>query len=152
MQYWIFKTEPSTYSIDDLRKDKKTEWWGIRNYQVRNFLRDSLNVGDKILIYHSNAEEIGIVGTATVASDAYPDTEQFRKESKYYDPKSKVGSPSWISRDIAYESTFPRMITLSELKKEKALKNLLILKIGNRLSITPLREKEYQYIAALATV
>ena len=150
MQYWLFKTEPSTYSIDDLKREKTTEWYGIRNYQVRNFLRDAIKIGDRVLIYHSNAEEIGVVGTATVVSEAYPDTEQFKEWSKYYDSKSKKENPSWLSRDIAFELKFPGIVLLSELKKEKALKNLLILRPGNRLSITPLKEKEFKHILTLA--
>lgn len=150
MQYWLFKTEPSTYSIDDLKREKTTEWYGIRNYQVRNFLRDALKIGDKVLIYHSNAKEIGVVGTATVTSEAYPDTEQFKKGSKYYDPKSKKENPTWLSRDVTFESKFSEIVLLAELKKEKALKNLLILRPGNRLSITPLKEKEFEHILTLA--
>ena len=150
MQYWLFKTEPSTYSIDDLKREKTTEWYGIRNYQVRNFLRDAIKIGDTVLIYHSNAEEIGVVGTAVVASDAYPDTEQFKEESKYYDPKSKKENPSWLSRDISFVSQFPKIVLLADLKKEKTLKNMLILRPGNRLSITPLKEKEFKHILTLA--
>ena len=150
MQYWLFKTEPSTYSIDDLEREKTTEWYGIRNYQVRNFLRDAIKIGDTVLIYHSNAEEIGVVGTATVTSEAYPDTEQFKEGSKYYDPKSKTENPSWLSRDVSFVSKFKEIVLLSELKKEKALKNMLILRPGNRLSITPLKEKECKHILTLA--
>ena len=151
MQYWLFKTEPSTYSIDDLEKDQKTEWYGIRNYQVRNFIRDTLKIGDKVLIYHSNAKEIGIVGTAVVASEAYPDSEQFRKKSKYFDSRSKPENPAWLSRDIAFVSKFPHRVLLSELKEEKSLQDLLILRPGNRLSITPVKENDFKYILTLAT-
>ena len=150
MQYWLFKTEPSTYSIDDLKREKKTEWYGIRNYQVRNFLRDTIASGDQVLIYHSNTKELGVVGIAEVASDAYPDTEQFKTKSQYFDPKSKKDKPTWLSRDIKFVEKFKRVVTLDELKRHSALKNMLILRRGNRLSITPLTKNEFLYISTLA--
>jgi predicted RNA-binding protein with PUA-like domain len=148
-QYWIFKTEPGTYSIDDLSRERVTEWWGIRNYQARNFLRDTVRSGDRVLLYHSNAKEIGIAGLAAVEGPSYPDSEQFRKKSHYYDPKSARSAPRWVSRDLRFIKKFPRLITLSELKGEPKLRSLWILRRGNRLSVTPVSREEYRAIMAL---
>ncbi len=150
MQYWLFKTEPSTYSIDDLKAEKTTEWYGVRNYQARNFLRDSIRKGDKVLIYHSNTKEIGVVGVAQVVSDTYPDTHQFDPKSPYFDPKSKKENPAWVSRDVRFVKKFPRILTLEELKKQPTLKEMFILRKGNRLSITPVTSKDFLYIGTLA--
>lgn len=151
MNYWIFKTEPSTYGIDDLAKDQVTEWWGIRNYQVRNMIRDDMKPGDKVLIYHSSSKEIGIVGMAEITSDAYPDTEQFHKGSPYFDAKSKKDQPTWLSRDIAFVKKFPKLLSLADLKGEKKLSGMRLLQRGNRLSITPLTKDEYNHILTLAS-
>lgn len=150
MKYWLFKTEPSTYSISDLEKDRKTEWWGIRNYQVRNMLRGDMAIGDKILLYHSSAKYIGIAGIAEVASEAYPDTQQFKKDSPCFDAKSKKEAPTWVSRDIAFVEKFKTLIPLSFLKKQKELEKMRLLQRGNRLSITPVTKDEYKYILHLA--
>lgn len=150
MKYWLFKTEPNTYSIDALAKEKITEWYGIRNYQVRNMLRDDMNPGDKVLIYHSSSKEIGIVGLGKVASKAYPDTKQFDKKSPYFDAKSKKDSPTWVSRDVAFVKKFKKTLPLDQLKQEKALLGMRLLQRGNRLSITPVTKEEYEYICRLA--
>jgi predicted RNA-binding protein with PUA-like domain len=150
MQYWLFKTEPSTYSIDDLQKEKVTEWYGIRNYQVRNMLRDAMSIGDEVLIYHSSAKEIGIVGLGRVVSDSYPDTEQWKPKSHYFDPRSKKENPTWYARDLQFAEKLSRVITLAELKQEKSLQSMLILRPGNRLSITSLTKKEFTHILTLA--
>lgn len=149
-QYWLFKSEPTTYSIDHLKKEGQTEWWGIRNYQVRNMLRDQVAPGDGVLFYHSNAKVIGIAGTAVVASKGYPDTEQFRKGSDYYDPKSRPEKPQWYSCDVKFQKKFSRVITLDELRQDKKLAGLLILRPGSRLSVTPVTEKDFQRILSLA--
>lgn len=149
-QYWLLKTEPSTYSIDDLKREKKTEWYGIRNYQVRNTLRDLMRVGDEVLIYHSNCPELGIVGTGKIVSESYPDTEQWRPESYYYDPKSKQENPTWFARDVAFGKKFPCTILLSELKQQTQLGSMTILRKGNRLSITPVSQAEFMHILTLA--
>lgn len=150
MQYWLCKTEPTTYSIDDLRREKKTEWYGIRNYQVRNMLRDTMEVGDRVLIYHSNCAPLGIVGLGSIVSESYPDTEQWKSTSHYFDPKSKKASPTWFARDVEFVEKFSRVITLPELKQERRLRDMLILRPGNRLSITPLTKKEFMRILTLA--
>lgn len=150
MQYWLFKTEPGTYSIDDLKKEDVTEWYGIRNYQARNFLRDLVQSGDKVLIYHSNAKEIGVVGEGMIVGAAYPDTEQFKKKSSYYDVKSSPEAPRWVSCDVRFVKKYKNIVTLSELKKQKQLANMRILQRGNRLSITPVTREEFVCIQALA--
>jgi predicted RNA-binding protein with PUA-like domain len=149
-QYWLFKTEPSAYSIDDLKRDQKTEWSGIRNYLVRNLIRDTMRVGDAVLIYHSSTKEIGIVGLAKIVSDKYPDSEQFLPSSHYFDPKSTKDNPRWYARDIEFVKKFPNIITLEQLKKEKPLQGMRLLQKGNRLSITPLNQEEFKYIESLA--
>ncbi len=149
-QYWLFKTEPSTYSIDDLKREKVTEWWGIRNYQVRNFIRDTMRSGDEVLIYHSSTGDIGIAGRAEIVSDSYPDSQQFDKKSHYFDPKNKPENPSWLSRDIQFREKFRHVVTLAELKQENELQNMLILRPGNRLSITPLTKAQFTHILTLA--
>ena len=150
MKYWIFKTEPSTYSIDDLQREKTTEWSGIRNYQVRNMIRDEMSPGDRVLIYHSSAKEIGIAGEAKIKGKAYPDTLQFEKKSHYFDSKSKKENPAWMSRDITFVKKFKRTILLVELKEEKELEGMRLLQRGNRLSITQITEKEFMHILTLA--
>lgn len=150
MKYWLFKTEPSTYSIDDLAKEKVTEWYGIRNYQVRNMLRDDMSPGDKVLIYHSSSKEIGIIGLGKVASPAKPDSKQFDKKSPYFDTKSKKESPTWISRDVAFVKKFKDILLLEDLKKEEKLASMRLLQRGNRLSITPVSKEEYEHIYTLA--
>ncbi len=150
MNYWLFKTEPSTFSIDDLAKEKTTEWYGIRNYQVRNMLRDDMNPGDKVLIYHSSAKEIGIAGLAKITSKGYPDTKQFEKKSPYFDAKSKQENPTWVSRDVAFLKKFKNLLSLADLKKEQKLASMRLLQRGNRLSITPVSREEYEHICRLA--
>lgn len=150
MSHWLFKTEPSTYSIDDLAKEKVTEWYGIRNYQVRNMLRDDMKPGDKVLIYHSSSKAIGIVGIGKIVSAAKPDSKQFDKKSPYFDAKSKKESPAWVSRDVAFVKKFKTILLLEDLKKEKRLTGMRLLQRGNRLSITPVSKAEYEHILALA--
>ena len=150
MNYWIFKSEPSNYSIDDLQKDTVTEWNGIRNYQVRNMIRDDMQPGDKVLFYHSSCKDIGITGSATVTSAAQPDSLQFQKNSPYFDPKSTSGNPRWLSVNITFVEKFPYVVSLTEIRSQVVLQNLTLLKKGNRLSITKISASEYRLIAALA--
>lgn len=143
MNYWLMKTEPDAFSIDDLKRDKTTLWDGIRNYQARNFMMKDMRVGDRVLIYHSNCKEPAIVGEATVSKLVGPDPTQFDPQSKYYDPKSKPENPRWHCVTIKYKATYPSPITLAILRTIKPLHTMLILRPGNRLSITPVTEKEY---------
>lgn len=145
---WLLKTEPETFSIDDLKRDKKTAWDSVRNYQARNFL-SSMAVGDLCLIYHSNAEPPGVVGVAKVSKKAFPDPLQFDKKSDYYDEKATLEKPRWFCPEISFIKKLPRIIPLSELREAKELKNLALLQKGSRLSVLPVSEKEYETILAL---
>jgi predicted RNA-binding protein with PUA-like domain len=150
MKYWLMKSEPDECSIDDVlaAPQRITPWSGVRNYQARNFMRDEMKVGDGVLFYHSSCEEPGIAGVAEVASAAYPDRSQFDRKSPYYDPKAKKDNPRWVNVDVrALRKT--RLVPLSELRGHKALAGMRLLQPGNRLSITPVTESEWKYIARL---
>ncbi|GMQ91164.1 MAG: EVE domain-containing protein [Gammaproteobacteria bacterium] len=148
MQYWLMKSEPGEFSIGDLvKRPNKTEHWdGVRNYQARNFMRDDMKKGDQIFFYHSNCSEPGIVGIARVAREGYPDFTAFDPKDKHYDPKSKKDKPTWFMVDVLYVKRFKRTVTLVELKNEKKLKDMRLVQRGNRLSIIPITEKEWDTI------
>jgi predicted RNA-binding protein with PUA-like domain len=150
MRYWLMKSEPSEVSIDDLaRMPRKTvPWFGVRNYQARNFMRDEMQVGDPVLFYHSSCEEPGIAGIAKVASKPYPDDTQFDPKGKYFDPKSSRENPRWIHVDVQLVKK-TRLIGLPELREHKALADMRILQRGNRLSITPVTPEEWAFIESL---
>lgn len=148
-QYWLMKSEPNEYSIDDLKRDKKAPWFGVRNYQARNFMRDSMQIGDEVLFYHSSCPEPGVAGLAQVLSNAYPDKTQFEKKSPYFDPKATKEHPRWMLVDVKFVERFESVVTLAELRQEKTLKDLVILRPGNRLSITPVTLQEFQSIYKL---
>lgn len=151
MQYWLMKSEPSEFSIDDLKRKKRSLWDGIRNYQVRNMLRDEMEVGDQAFFYHSNAGgETGIVGVMKIAKKAYPDPTQFDQESKYYDLKSDPNQPRWLGVDVQFVEKLPCLISLTELKKEEKLSTLPLVKRGNRLSVMKLTEHEFAFILNMA--
>jgi predicted RNA-binding protein with PUA-like domain len=147
MNYWLMKSEPDECSIDDaLAAPKKTvPWTGVRNYQARNFMRDQMKVGDGVLFYHSSCPEPGIAGIAEVASSAYPDATQFDKKSKYYDGASKKDNPRWLHVDVRAKQR-TRLIPLAELRDKKELQDMVTLRRGNRLSITPVTEAEWSFI------
>ncbi len=151
MNYWLLKSEPSTFSIDDLRRaeDGRDHWDGVRNYQARNFIRD-MAVGDLAFFYHSNCPQPGIVGIVEICRAAYPDFTAFDPQSPYYDPKSSPEQPRWYMMDVRYRQTFPRLIGLAELKQHEALQALPLVRRGNRLSIMPVGEAEWHYIMSLA--
>jgi len=152
MNYWLMKSEPDAFSIDDLRAcPKKTEHWdGIRNYQARNMMRDDMKKGDLVFFYHSNAAEIGIVGIMKVAKEAYPDFTALDPDSKYYDPKSDADTPRWVMVDVQFVRKLKRCITLQELKQHAdVLADMPLLKKGNRLSIMPVGEEHWDYILGL---
>ena len=146
MAYWLMKTEPDVYSIDDLKRERKTHWEGIRNYQARNFMRDDMEIGDRVLIYHSNASPPGIVGTGVVSSSPYPDFTAWDLKSKYYDSKTDPQNPRWMMVDISYESTFESMLSLHELKLDPQLEDMLVIKRGMRLSIQPVVKAHFDHI------
>ena len=149
MNYWLMKSEPDEVSIDDLASQGQLPWFGVRNYQARNFMRDTMRVGDEVLFYHSSCPEPGVVGLARVASTPYPDETQFDQKSPYYDPKATKESPRWTLVEVKFIRKFKRTVSLSVLRQEKSLKNLVILRPGNRLSITPVTLAEYTMIARL---
>ena len=145
MRYWLFKSEPSTYGIDHMARDKTTSWGGVRNYQARNFMRDQMRVGDKAFFYHSNCDEPGITGIVEVSAPAHPDETQFDKKSPYYDEKSKREEPRWVNVDLKFVKRTP-LVSLAELRKHKKLEKMRLLQPGNRLSITPVDPAEWEFI------
>lgn len=149
MNHWLMKTEPDTFSIDDLKRKKHEAWDGVRNYQARNFMRDEMRVGDGVFFYHSNCAEPGIAGLAEVATDAYPDPSQFDPKSKYFDPGSSRDNPRWMLVDVKFVKKLKRVITLDELKNHKALADMRLLRKGNRLSVMPVEAAEWKYILGL---
>jgi predicted RNA-binding protein with PUA-like domain len=151
MGYWLMKSEPSTFGIDDLASKRgQTEHWdGVRNYQARNFMRDEMHVGDQVFFYHSNCEEPGIVGIAEVAREAYPDFTALDPKSKYYDPKSTEEKPRWFMVDVRFIRKFTQGIPLRQLRENPLLKDMLLLQKGSRLSITPVTAREWKAILAM---
>ena len=149
MANWLMKSEPDAYSIDDLERDGRDMWDGIRNYQARNMMRDEMRVGDKVFFYHSNCKEPGIVGVMKVASKPYPDPTQFDPESKYYDPKSNEEDPRWMLVDVEFVRKLSRTITLAELKAHPGLDGMILLRRGNRLSIMPVDKAHWDLILCL---
>jgi predicted RNA-binding protein with PUA-like domain len=149
--YWLFKSEPSTFSIDDLerRPERREPWDGVRNYQARNYLRDRVRPGDRGFFYHSSCPEPGIVGIFRVASPAYPDPTQFQPAHPHFDPDSDPSDPRWYLVDVALERRLRRTLTLAELKQHPALEGLPLLRRGNRLSVMPLTEPQWRYILGL---
>ncbi|MFA6596581.1 MAG: EVE domain-containing protein [Ignavibacteriaceae bacterium] len=147
-KYWLFKSEPDAYSIDDLAKDKKTFWDGVRNYQARNFLRDEIKTGDQVLFYHSNVEPTGVFGVCEVVKDGYPDQTAFDPESNHFDPKSNLQNPAWFMVDIKFVKKFSKPVTLDEIKSNTKLQNMKLLQRGNRLSIQPVTKEEFNTIVA----
>lgn len=149
MAHWLMKSEPDAYSIDDLERDRREPWDGIRNYQARNMMRDDMRVGDEIFFYHSSCKEPGIVGIARVASEPYPDPTQFDPESRYFDPKSDPDDPRWCLVDVEFVRRLARTITLTELKDQPKLDGLLVARRGNRLSIMPVSSAHWARILEL---
>lgn len=149
MNYFLVKTEPNVFSIDDLKKVKQEPWDGVRNYQARNYMRDQMKVGDKVLFYHSNATPPGVAGVCKVASKPYPDPTQFDAHSKYADPKSSPEKPRWILVDMAFVEKFATFIPLNELKQHPPLDEMRLLQRGNRLSVMPVEKEEFNYIVKL---
>ena len=153
MAYWLMKNEPLEFSIEDLyRRPNKTEPWdGVRNYQARNMMREQMKVGDQAFFYHSNCEIPGVVGIMKINSQSYPDPTAFDRQDVHYDPKSDPDNPRWYLVDVKYVRKLKRTIALSELRKYSTskLKDLIILRRGNRLSITPVSKKEWDFILSL---
>ena len=143
------KSEPDAYSIDDLQRDKREPWDGIRNYQARNMMRDDMKVGDKVFFYHSNCKEPGIVGIMKVVSKPYPDPTQFDPDSKYYDSKSDPEAPRWILVDVGFVRKTKRNIALAEIKAHPGLDDMILTRKGNRLSVMPVSKEHWDIILSL---
>jgi len=152
MKRWLFKSEPSAFSFDDLwaLKGRKTRWDGLRNYQVRNFLRDEVRAGDEVLFYHSSADPTGVVGLCRIAREAYADPTQFDAEHAGYDPKSERADPRWLAVDLQATRRLERAMTLAEIKANLRLKGLRAVQPGSRLSVTPVTDEEWAEVLRLA--
>lgn len=153
MNYWLLKTEPGTFSMDDLWKAPKrtTSWDGVRNYQARNMIRDQMKPGDLVFIYHSSADPTGIAGRAEVTRAGYPDETAFDREDSHFDPKSARDKPTWYVVDVKAVKRFDRIVTLDELRGMKGLETMVLLKKGSRLSVQPVSAAEWEIINRAAT-
>ena len=152
MKYWLMKSEPDVFSLDDLKNcPHQTEPWdGIRNYQARNLIRDEMKMGDQAFFYHSRQAEPAIVGTIRVVREAYPDHTSWDPSSKYFDEKSSPENPRWLMVDVQFENEFSRPVTLKEMRSIPELKEMFLLRKGMRLSVQPVTEAEFQLILAIA--
>ena len=150
-QYWLFKSEPNAFSIDALRACLNAEdsWDGVRNYQARNFMRDRMKVGDLALFYHSNCKNIGVVGVVEISKAAHPDHKAWEPDDEHFDPKSKPENPRWWMVAIQFRQKFNRTVTLQVIKEDALLKDMLVARKGNRLSITPVEKSEFERICEL---
>lgn len=148
-RYWLLKSEPGVFSIDDLQRDVSTTWEGVRNYQARNFLRDDARAGDRILFYHSNADPTGVAGIAEIVRPGYADPFQFDPASRYYDPKSTPSAPTWITVDVGFVEKFPEVVSLATLKATPGLEDMMVTKRGSRLSVQPVTRGEFTIVQKL---
>jgi predicted RNA-binding protein with PUA-like domain len=149
-QYWLMKSEPTSYSIDDLKRDKSTLWEGVRNYQARNLMKE-MKVGDEVLFYHSSVEPPAVVGVAEVSGPAERDPTQFDQRDSHYDPKATPANPIWYCVRAKFKQKFARSVTLPELKERKELQSMVLLRKGSRLSVQPVTEKEFKFICKLGS-
>jgi len=148
MNYWLMKSEPDEFSIDDLKARKVEPWSGVRNYQARNYMRE-MRRGDGVLFYHSSCEVPGVAGIAEVAVTAYPDPTQFDPDSDYFDAASRRDAPRWSLVDVRFQRKLKRVIALAEMKAQKALQDMVLLRPGNRLSVSPVTKPQWDYILSL---
>ena len=148
-KYWLMKSEPESYSIDDLQRDGSEPWDGVRNYQARNFMRD-MKVGDLALFYHSNAKPPGVAGVCRISKEAYPDPTQFDRKSRYYDPKSTKESPRWSLVDVSFVEKFDEEISLHVLKDTPQLDGMRVTQKGARLSVQPVDKKHFKHVLKMA--
>ena len=149
MRYWLMKSEPDVYSIEDLKKQGTGEWEGVRNYQARNFMRDDMRVGDKVLFYHSNAKPPGVAGLAKIVKAGYPDHHAWNPDHKYYDPKCDPKDPRWFMVDVGFVKQFKRLVSLDELREYEELADMVLLN-RSRLSVQPCEKRHYDFIVKLA--
>lgn len=152
LQAWLMKSEPDAYSIQNLKKDRKTWWEGVRNYQARNFMTQSMKVDDRVLFYHSSTEPPGVAGLARVCHIAQPDPSQFAKKSEFFDPKATAAKPIWFCVQVEFEDIFPHFVPLDDLKKAPRLQDMLVLRKGQRLSIQPVTSAEFEIVCELGGV
>jgi predicted RNA-binding protein with PUA-like domain len=150
--YWLLKSEPSCYSIDDFAKDKQTLWTGIRNYQARNFMRDGMKPGDMALFYHSSADVIGVVGVAEISGPSVPDTTALNKKDDHYDPKATKENPIWYAAQVTFKKKFKEAVTLPQIKFNPRLKGIMVAATGSRLSVQPVSEVHYIEILKMAEI
>jgi len=148
-KYWLMKCEPEAYSIDDLERDGKTSWEGVRNFQARNFMRDEMNVGDGVLFYASNADPSGVTGLAEIVREGYPDPFAFQKKHKYFDPKSNPEKPTWYLVDVGFVAKFREIIPLATLKETPGLEKMMVTQKGSRLSVQPVTKAEFDIVSKL---
>ena len=151
MKYWLLKSEPTTFSIDDLARVKVEPWDGVRNYQARNFMRDQMSVGERAFFYHSSCPLPAIVGIMEIASQSYPDPTAFDRDDPHYDPKSDADNPTWMLVDVKFVSKLKQPLALEQLKREPELADMRLLKRGNRLSVLPVDEKHWKHIVEMTT-
>ncbi len=149
-RYWLMKCEPAAYTIDDLERDGTTGWEGVRNYQARNFMRDDMQVGDRVLFYASNADPSGVTGLATISRAGYPDPFALRKGHRYYDPKHTAAKPIWFSVELAFVQRFGDTLPLTTLKQVTGLQQMMVNQKGSRLSVQPVTRREYEIVCRLA--
>jgi predicted RNA-binding protein with PUA-like domain len=147
--YWLLKSEPDCYSIDDLQRDGTTFWSGVRNYQARNFMRDLMKPGDGVLFYHSSAEPPGVAGIAEIAREGYPDTTALDPQDDHYDPKATPENPIWMMVDVKFVRKFKELIPLAELKEVPGLEKMAVLQRGQRLSVQPVTEEEWKIVTKM---
>lgn len=149
MAHWLMKSEPDTYGIDDLQKEGTNMWEGCRNYTVRNFMRDEMKPGDLAFFHHSNSDPSGIIGVMEIINGPYPDPTQFDPTSHYYDPKSPKDNPRWLVRDVKFVRKFKRIVSLAELRTIPGLEEMWVTRKGQRLSVMPVTEKEWNIVMGL---
>ena len=149
-RYWLMKSEPGTYSIEDLKRDGKTCWDGVRNYQARNLMRDEMRVGDGVLFYHSREKPMGVYGIAEIVREAYPDDSAFEPQDKHYDPKSDPANPTWMMVDVGYVGTLETPVTLDMLKQTPGLEKMMVIQRGSRLSVQPVTKKEWDIVLGMS--
>jgi predicted RNA-binding protein with PUA-like domain len=149
-RYWLMKSEPETYSIEDLKRDGKTCWDGVRNYQARNLMRDEMQVGDGVLFYHSREKPMGVYGIAEIVREAYPDDSAFDPQDKHYDPKSDPANPTWMMVDVGYVGTLETPVTLDMLKQTPGLEKMMVIQRGSRLSVQPVTKKEWDIVLGMS--
>ena len=149
-RYWLMKSEEDEYSIRDLCRDGVVPWFGVRNYQARNYMRDQMKIDDRVIFYHSNGKPSGAVGVGKIVSAPYPDETQFDRKSKYYYARATKEKPVWVLVDVSYIETFQRLVSIEEMRSHEELEAMVLLQKGSRLSVSPVTKKEFEYIKTLS--